>query len=147
MKNIVLLGFAALLVLPFALSGESATAQDQEPTPLQRAMGSLNGNARKLRKLTADPVANKDALLEAARAIQEAALAGFPHPPAAGPDMKGDAVATWNAEFKRSMLGLADAALELELATLAGDKDGVAAAHGKLGELKKSGHDKFQKQW
>jgi cytochrome c556 len=145
MKKIVPLGLGALLVLPLAFSIGADAQQDEEPTPLQQAMGELNGNMRKLRKLVESPADNQAVLLETVRNVQEAALAAFANPPTAEAGLAADDAAMWQAQFKRSVLALADTSVQMEIAVLSGDADGVTSAYAALGELKKSGHDTFKK--
>lgn len=136
---------AALLALALAtgFALPSTTTQD-EPTPLQEAMGTLQTGQRALRKLVQDPAANRDALLGTLASMQGGALTAYGIPPAA-PDGKSEAEQhAWRIGFQRRMIGLVDALLAMELATYEQDAEALSAGYGTLGDLKKAGHDLYQ---
>ena len=126
----------ALTAAPFS------RAQDDEPTPLQEAMGKMQGSQRAMRRMVGDPTANKDALLRAVATIEEGALEAFVLAPPA-PD-GADAVA-WRIGYKRQILKTLDAALACEQATHEGNADALAAAYQALNATKKAGHDQYQR--
>jgi len=134
---------AGVLVGALALSATSFTsAQDDEPTPLQAAMGKLMGAQKSMRKSAGDPVANKDALLRSLGAIEEAVLTAYAHEPAAP---EGEDEHAWSVGYRRAMLEALDAALACELATHQGDADAFAEAYKALGATKKRGHDAYKR--
>lgn len=134
---------ASLLAASLALTATSfSSAQDEEPTPLQEAMGKMQGSQRAMRRMVGDPVANKDALLRAVAAIQEGALEAYALAPAA-PD--GEDEHAWRIGYRRQILKTLDAVLACELATHQGDPDALAAAYQALGAAKKAGHDQYQR--
>lgn len=133
---------ALLAAAPALTSGSIPGFQDDEPTPLQAAMGQMQGSQRAMRRLIKDPGANKAALLRATAALQEAALVTYSLAP---PAPEGAEEHGWRIGFKRELLKTLDAALACELATLQGDADALGAAYQALGASKKSGHDRFQR--
>ncbi|MGK0217973.1 MAG: hypothetical protein ACI9HE_001456 [Planctomycetota bacterium] len=148
MRNLLL---PILLITPlamaFAPTEPSAPAQDpavEEPTPLQAAMGTLQGNQRKLRKLVKDPVANKAALMEALGAMEGALLIGIQHTPEPAEGMSAEENALRSVNYKRAMVSTLDTVLAMQLATLGGDAETLGTTYKALGQHKKNGHDEFQ---
>ena len=133
----------SFLAASLAFTATSFTApQDDEPTPLQEAMGKMQGSQRAMRRMIGDPVANKDALLRATTAIQEGALAAYPLAPPAPEGVDAD---TWRIGYQRQILKTLDAALACELATHQGDAEALNAGYQALGSSKKTGHDQYQR--
>ena len=131
-----------LMAVTLTFTASSYTSvQDDEPTPLQQAMGTIRGGQKALGRGHRNPVANKAALLRAATAIEEGALKAFSLAP---PAPEGENVNAWRIGYQRQMLQLLDAALECEAATYAGDAEALAAAYGRLGQAKKGGHNNFK---
>lgn len=133
---------AAPTLTPALTPGLPLQSQDGEPTPLQAAMGQMQGSQRAMRRMIKDPEANKAALLRATTSIQEAALKSYDLAPPA-PD--GADKHTWRIGFKREMLKTLDAALACELATHQGDAEALGSAYQALGASKKAGHDLYQR--
>lgn len=139
------------LLIPLLVAGLAAgtaltsSPQDDEPTPLQEAMGGLQKGQRAMRRMVKDPVANEDALLGTISQMQGHALRAFSLPPDP-PD--GEDARAWRIGFQRSQLQVLDALLETELAVHGGDAQAAQAGYARLGEIKKAGHDKYQPdQW
>ena len=138
----LLTGLLAATLLVSTTSFSFSETQDDEPTPLQQAMGKMQGSQRAMRKMVGDPATNKAALLRACAMIQEGAHEGYSLAPKAPADADAN---EWRIGYQRSMLAVLDAALECELAVHKGDAEAVTAAYKKMGEHKKSGHDAYQK--
>lgn len=147
------LTLCCLLVAPLALyaavpeaqgfAGQDPVAEDG-PTPLQEAMGVLQGNQRKLRKLVADPAANKEALTGALVAMEGACLTAIANPPTPRDPVAGDELAAWVVRYKILMTSTLDSVLQMQAATLQGDAEALGAAYSTLNQKKKLGHDSFQ---
>ncbi len=147
------LTLCCLLVAPLALYAAVPAAQgfavqdpaaDEGPTPLQEAMGVLQGNQRKLRKLVADPAANKEALIGALGAMESACLTSIANPPTPRDPAARDEQAAWMVRYKILMTSTLDNVLQMQAATLAGDAEALGAAYSTLNQKKKLGHDTYQ---
>lgn len=136
------------LALAFAHTEPSAAAQDpaaeEEPTPLQAAMGTLQSNQRKLRKLIKDPAANQAALMEALGAMESGILIAIQYAPEAAEGVSANEHAMFSVSYKRAMVATLDTVLVMQMATLGGDADAVGAGYKQLGQHKKNGHNEFQ---
>lgn len=136
------------LALAFAHTEPRATAQDpaaeDEVTPLQAAMGTLQSNQRKLRKLIKDPAANQAALMEALGAMESAILIAIQNAPEAAEGVAAEEHAMTSVGYKRAMVATLDTVLAMQMGTLGGDTDAVGAGYKLIGQQKKSGHDRFQ---
>lgn len=135
------LALSSALVLGLGIT-MSAPAQDEEaPTPLQEAMGTLMGGMRQLRPLVADPAANQATIVEVLHGMQAAVLSAIQNPPEPPQGFPEGGVFTWRINYQRKMLELADALFEAELGAHRGKADEIGAALGKANEIKKVGHD------
>lgn len=133
---------AILAAAPAVPLGAPGLIQDDEPTPIQAAMGQMQGSQRAMRRLIKDPGANKAALLKATGSIQEAAIRAYDLAP---PAPEGTDEHVWRIGFKREVLRTMDAALACELATHQGDAEALGSAYQALGASKKAGHDTYQR--
>ncbi len=137
-----------LKFLPFALALGLFALPAQEAAPataLHDAMETLQANQRVLKKLIADPAANRDELLETLHAMQDAAFFALGESPPSEPEALDEtALALWHVGYKRTMLQLADTILFLEQATLEGNGEALSEGYAKLSESKKTGHDNYR---
>ena len=116
----------------------------EDPSNLQQAMKSLNAGQRGLRKLVADPVANKDAITGLLTDMENAILGALKEAPPR-PDSLTDAeLPLFKVRFKRTLASLLQQVLAMEEATLQGDAEALKAAYDELGKVKKSGHTNFR---
>ncbi len=115
--------------------------EEHEHSPLHEAMNQMQAAQRAMRKLSRDPVGNKEALLRAVGAIEEGALTAYRLPP---PAPEGENPEAWRIGFRRQLLQLLDAALAAELAVHEGDAEALAAAYKAISGAKKEGHDRYQ---
>ncbi len=139
-----------LLVAPAAVAPRlnsarpvEADAHDQEPTALQQAMDTLKGGQRALKKLIADPAENQVALMNTLGEMEHAALAALSERPPATEE-RPEADALWLVGYKRQIATLLQTVLTLEDAALRADADALADAYTQLGEVKKTGHERFR---
>lgn len=136
---------AVLLALGLGWGLATVAAQDDEPpTPLEAAMGTLQGGMRKLRPLLEDPAANREVMVATLHEMQAAALSAVANPPAPPEGFPEGGVFTWRIGFQREILKLADSLFECENGVHRGRADEVQAAYDKANETKKLGHDRWK---
>ena len=139
-KTLLTLLLATTLLVSSSFS--NCESQDEGPTPLQLAMSKMHDSKKEIRRLIADPVANKAALLGACAGIQEGTLAGISHPPK--PPEEADEH-EWRIGFQRTMLSVLDVGLACELAVRNGDAEGAAAAFKKMVDHENNGHNFYMR--
>ena len=144
MRNVKLITGLLALSLGAAYALPRYSTQDDEPTPVQEAMGGLQSGQRAMRRMVKDPAANKDALVKTLREMQRHAHTIFTMPPTVPEGLATTTPEEWRIDFQRQFLEVLDCLLEVELAVHKGDADAVAKGYTKLGELKKTGHDTYQ---
>lgn len=114
-----------------------------EETPLGQAMEGMQGGMRGLRRQLENPD-DLGTAIATVRKMQEHALVAFANPPAAQPGTADKDAALWTIEFHREILAVAGGLLDVEQALVEGRVDDAKASLGKLNDMKKAGHDKFQ---
>lgn len=135
----------ALLVLGLGWGLTTVTAQDDEPpTALEAAMGTLQGGMKELRPLIGDPKTHEKALVAKLHEMQAAALSAVANPPAAPEGFREGGEFTWRIGYQRKVLELADALFECESGVFRGRAEEVKAAYDRANEIKKLGHDTWK---
>lgn len=148
------LALAALVTTPLALAaaqGPSKPESRQEGKPhhedggLEGAMQALNGGMKRLGKALDKP--DLDAVAKTAVEMQKAALAAKVETPhTAGEISDAKEKAAFVVGFRKQIIALERALLDLEMAALDGKGDDAKKIYNDtLGALKKAGHDKYKK--
>lgn len=132
-----------LPLLLLALAMPLVSGQDDDETPLTRAMGVLQGSTRALGKVVEDP-AQRDEALRLLGLMEEAALVSAGEAAPAPDGMEGTELALFQVGFRRSCLSLADAILEAEAACISGNAEGLKAAYATILQRKKAGHNQYK---
>ncbi len=143
------LGLSCAGILALAAMAASAPSHPQDPaaereeSPLHLAMEGIQAGLRTLRKQIDKPEesANATATL---REMQRNAMTAFCQspPPKEGASAKDTAL--WEITFRRQILELEGALLDLEQAVVEGRIEDAKQGYARLNELKKLGHEKFQ---
>jgi len=141
-KSTLLIG---TLLLSFAagLAYTRPVPQDDDPSPLADAMGTLQGGQRKLRKQLKD-TENSAAAVATLQQMQRGAITALGLPPAPPEGMEDGKKPAWRIDFQRQMVQVLDTLLTIELAVTEGRTESAMEAYKALGALKKSGHDTYQ---
>lgn len=116
----------------------------EDDTPLQKAMQTLKKAQRSLKKLSSDPVANKQALLDTLGDVESAVLVGLGQTPPLPEGLDAKATALFVVGYKRELAHLLEAALDMEQATLNGDADALQAGYSAMSSIKKEGHEAYR---
>ena len=139
--------FAFAPTLPLRLDpGRPQDSTEQDKTPLQQAMESLNRGQRGLRKLVSDPVANQQELLDTLTKMEHAVLAALGELP---PDPGDEKVpqterALWHVSYKQTLARLLQAVLSMQYATLQGDVEALGSGYDEISAVKQVGHERFR---
>lgn len=145
----LVLGLTALgksLPLPPTSGAASSSIAPGQASGLAETMEVLNQSQRQLRKLVADPVANREPLLEVLSKMESAAIAALAQPPAASISDKITKAErpVWLVRYKRTMARLLQAILTMQEAVHVGDSAAVAKANEEIGAVKQAGHEGFR---
>ncbi len=133
--------YLTTLLLTLALGGTAAFAED-EPTPLEKEMKTMNKSLRTLKK-QAEDAAKKDDNLALIATIKKCVEAAAKLEPAKTKEVPAAEKAAYLDKYKAQMTDLAKTYDELETA-IKGDKaEDVKKALAKLGEQKEKGHKDF----
>lgn len=128
---------------PVAPTSEGA---QEELSELGKSMEILNKGQRQLRKLTADPIANREALLGVLTQMEGAVVKALSLAP---PSSVTDKVAkadrpVWLVRYKLTMARLLQAILSMQEGVHAGDVAAVAGASALIDATKQAGHEGFR---
>lgn len=138
----LVLGGAALVALPVAPA--QAASKQEEKTPLQLAMRQVMKLVRALGSSTEEPAFYGEAADQAAE-LQSVLLKAKREVPSRAEGMDEEARAEFVTAFRRHMIQMLHATLDLEDKLLSdASPDEVADALDRLSELKKVGHDRFK---
>ncbi|MCE9612243.1 MAG: hypothetical protein K8R23_18760 [Chthoniobacter sp.] len=129
------------LVLAFTLCGTAAFAED-EPTPLEKEMKTMNKSLRTLKKQAEDP-AKKDDNLALLATIKKSLDASSKLEPAKTKEVPAAEKAAYLDKYKAQMTDLAKTFDELEAAIKAGKGEDAKKALSKLSDQKEKGHKDF----
>lgn len=144
LASLTLIGasFEASPVLAPAGSATAApTTLDDGDEALHEAMEGMQSGMRSLRKLMSADGAEE--ALQTIRAMQGHTLTSFAHVPPVAEDADAATRKTWSTDYKKRMLQLGIALVELEELVIAGDFEAAKTAYKGLSEHKKQGHDKY----
>lgn len=143
-----LLALTASVPLFTASAGVSAAsasmAADDDESPLHRAMETLKGDQRALKKLIGDPAANEAQLMETLRSMEKAVLTAIGESPEAPEGVSGKALELHLVGYKSEMAKLLQNIFALQAATLKGDAAALQTAYDELSATKKAGHDAYK---
>ncbi len=141
----------ALTVLMFAAIGIATmlSARADEPDPdeslLMQSMEAMGEAYSKLRRQIGESSMN-EASLKLVSVMQASALAAIGHVPPKAESLPAQERPKFILGYKRAMVELLAAILDLEEALLDADNGRARKAHKKLGTLKRRGHGKFQEE-
>ena len=137
----VILGvFVAALIIPTGLS-----AQEEEETELAKSMQAMNKAIRKLRRQVSKPE-EADAALKSLNVMQNATAMSLGQLPAKAEVMSPGQRPKFLLGYKRKMLELYTALLDIEQAILKGDHDEAKKIYKTLSTIKKEGHSTYQEE-
>ena len=141
-------GLSAAGSLVLAAIAASSPVRSQDPaaeaeTPLYLAMESMQASLRALRKQIDNPAESANAAATV-RSMQLNAMTAFGQTPPAVEGANEKDTALWNIQFRRQIVELEVALLDLEQAIVEGRVEDAKQGYAKLNELKKLGHEKFQ---
>ena len=112
----------------------------EEHEELEEAMDTLQSGARGLRRALKDAASNESSL-ETIAGMQAAALVAFGHVPEPETALDADALAGWDAGYKRRLLAVATTLVDMEEQVRKGDNTAAQETWKKLMDLKKAGHE------
>jgi len=139
--------FRAILLLPFlafALAMPAVAADDDDETPLEKAMYKMNKGYKLLGKQARKGDFDFDALAKAFGDAKVASEESAKLVPAKIAKMKdGDAKTKEIADFKKHIGALTKQLEAVITICKAKDADKLKAAYAKLKDMKKHGHDEF----
>ncbi len=121
----------------------AADGDDHEESPLYESMEAIDGPYRKLRRQIGDASKNTESLKLLAT-IQKGALAAMGMVPSKAETLPRSERAAFVLAYKRKMLELLGATLDVEAALLKPDNAAAKATYRKLGKLRREGHEAFQ---
>ncbi len=116
----------------------------EEVTVLHENMEVLGKGMKSMRKMMRKPEMKADALALCGK-MQHAAAISFMNAPEKVEGLEGTELLAYQADFKKRMLTVAGALVDLELALEKGDADAAKAVYRSLGAAKKEGHDIYIK--
>ncbi len=129
------------LILTLALGCFAAIAED-EPTPLEKEMKTMNKSLRTLKKQAEDP-AKKDDNLALLATIKKSLEAAAKLEPAKTKEVPAAEKAAYLDKYKAQMTDLSKTFDELEAAIKAGKAEDAKKALAKLSDQKEQGHKDF----
>ena len=118
---------------------EEAKAESKE---LHDSMKLLEKNMRAMRSLMTKPEMLKEALANCVE-MEKHILVGLQHAPDPHGELKDQTKLEYTVEFKRRMMTVYSAVLDLEIALEKGDADAARTAYRSLGAERRGGHQIF----
>ncbi|MEM9800618.1 MAG: hypothetical protein AAGA20_09845 [Planctomycetota bacterium] len=121
---------------------QAEPAGEEEHDALHESMEVLQGGMRTLRKALSKPE-QKETAIALCREMQAAALVGFAHVPEPVEPLEGTALLEHSVDFRRRMLEVCTALIDLEVALDKEDADAAKTLYRALGKQKSDGHDLY----
>jgi soluble cytochrome b562 len=131
----------ALLLLPAA----QESPDEHEHTELEERMEEIESAVKRLRRSLRDDANRADSLALVVE-MQRATLASKGLAPKRAATLEGEARARFEREYRRTMVDLLSAQLELEAALLDGDLEAAKAAFTRVRDFEDSGHERFSEE-
>lgn len=139
MRSLLLI--LSLAGLAFGATRSTPPAQDD--TPLQESMGQLNSSLRTFRKAMKADAPDKEAALTQILSMQDAMQVAKLQVPDSAKALDAAKGRAFTKAFRKDLILLQRALLDLEVQVLDEDFAGASAAVRGLLEHKKAGHDKY----
>ncbi|RMH01473.1 MAG: hypothetical protein D6702_11205 [Planctomycetota bacterium] len=135
-----------LLALPLlAAGGQDPSGHEEEETPLARQMHVMEEGLKFLRRSIRDPERNQESLAALLR-VQAAAQAAKTEAPRMAAGLAEAERPAFVLAYRRGIIGVQRAFLDLEEALLTGDNDHAREVFARIRDLAESGHERFTEE-